>query len=106
MAILVGSALLVPTAAYATSSNNNQNNEKDDNHENEAKSKDRKDKDDDNHKGNNLGNLISHENDCDDGKNKKNPQADKYCKIRDLQKDIKEDTKDLASDTETITKIT
>ena len=80
MTILLGSALLVPTAAYATNENNNQNNDKD-NHEKNAKHKDRKGKDDNKDKDKN--------NDCDDGKKKNNGQDDKYCKIKDLTKDIK-----------------
>jgi TATA-binding protein-associated factor Taf7 len=85
IAILLGSALLVPTAAYATNSNNNQNNGKD-NHENDAKHKDRKGKDDHKDKGKN--------NECDDGKKKKTGQDDRYCKIVDLKKDIKNVKKD------------
>ncbi len=89
MAILLGSALLVPTAAYATNGNNNQNNDKD-NHENDAKHKDRKDKDDDKDKGKDK----DKHNDCDDGKKKNNGHDDKYCKIKDLRKDIKKVKKD------------
>jgi len=80
IAILLGSALLVPTAAYATNSNNNQNNDKED-HAKDAKYKDRKGKDDDKDK--------DKHNECDDGKKKKNGQDVKYCKIKDLTKDIK-----------------
>jgi len=80
MTILLGSALLVPTAAYATNGNNNQNNDKND-PKKDAKLKDRKGKDDNKDKDKN--------NDCDDGKKKNNGQDDKYCKIKDLTKDIK-----------------
>ena len=80
--IILGSALIAPPAAYATSGNNSPKNGKD-NHDKETKQKDRKDNDD-----KDKGNHHDHDKDCDINK------YSKICKGKDDDKDAKKDCKD------------